>query len=123
MPAADQSCRLTVARWRMAGMVGLCTILRDLVLAMCLWRHSTWGSAVLLNCANITTTHLGQPTMTWRLWLREYRRYLESRIAGRRIHVRRDLRREHLPWFQTVFEAHCDGCGARTKVCPKEFRG
>ncbi len=61
--------------------------------------------------------------MTWRLWLREYRRYLESRIAGRRIHVRRDLRREHLPWFQTVFEAHCDGCGARTKVCPKEFPG
>jgi hypothetical protein len=120
MPAADQSCRLTVARWRMAGMVGLCTILRDLVLAMCLWRHSTWGSAVLLNCANITTTHLGQPTMTWRLWLREYRRYLESRIAGR-VYTSGGSTQRAPPWFQRCSRPIVTDAEPARRFAPRSF--
>ena len=44
--------------------------------------------------------------------IREYRRYLQAREKGTQEHLWRDPRKEHHPWFPTIFEEKCDGCGA-----------
>ena len=51
--------------------------------------------------------------------LREYRRYLEGRDTHSSGRTWRDPRKEHLPWYPTVFEAKCNECGECLKVCPR----
>ena len=47
-------------------------------------------------------------------------RYLEARASGRVTRAWSDARKEHQPWFPTIFEAKCDGCGVCLEVCPKD---
>ncbi|MCD6520151.1 MAG: ferredoxin family protein [Anaerolineae bacterium] len=55
--------------------------------------------------------------------IREYRRYLQAREKGTQEHLWRDPRKEHHPWFPTIFEEKCDGCGACLGVCPNDVLG
>mgnify|MGYP005840084353 CR=1 FL=1 len=50
----------------------------------------------------------------------EYRRFLETRASGKGIRSWSDARKEHQPWFPTIFEAKCDGCGVCLEVCPRD---
>jgi len=52
--------------------------------------------------------------------LREYRRHIESLASGKGARTWRDPRKEHFPWFPTIFEAKCDGCGDCLPVCPRD---
>jgi len=54
---------------------------------------------------------------------REYRRFLEARTSGTGAHVWRDPRKEHAPWYPTIFEAKCNGCGDCLTVCPHDVLG
>lgn len=55
--------------------------------------------------------------------VREYRRFLEARSSGTCARVWRDPRKEHAPWFPTIFEAKCDGCGECLTVCHRDVLG
>jgi len=55
--------------------------------------------------------------------LREYRGYLEARRSGKGDRVWRDPRKELSPWYPTLFEGKCDGCGACVPVCPRQVLG
>jgi NAD-dependent dihydropyrimidine dehydrogenase PreA subunit len=55
--------------------------------------------------------------------VREYNRYLQDRAAGKGARLWRDPRKEHAPWFPTLFEAKCDGCGECLSVCPNSVLG
>ncbi|NLG28537.1 MAG: 4Fe-4S dicluster domain-containing protein [Chloroflexi bacterium] len=54
---------------------------------------------------------------------REYRRYLDAQASGETERIWRDPRKEHKPWFPTLFEAKCDGCGLCLPVCPHNVLG
>lgn len=54
--------------------------------------------------------------------LREYRRYVEERMCGCQPEAVdygtwRGHPREHIPWFPTIAEDQCDGCGACLEFC------
>ena len=54
--------------------------------------------------------------------LREYRRYIEQCLCGRtpqpvNCGTWRGYPREHIPWFPTVAEDLCTGCGACLEFC------
>lgn len=55
--------------------------------------------------------------------LREYRKYLEAKRSGSAGRLWRDPRKEHKPWYPTIFEAKCDGCGMCLPVCPNNVLG
>ncbi|GEM_PF-201004 len=55
--------------------------------------------------------------------LREYHRFAEARASGGAIRAWRDPRKEHFPWFPTIFEAKCNGCGDCLPVCPNNVLG
>ncbi len=54
---------------------------------------------------------------------REYRRYVEAQRTGQTGRLWRDARKEHRPWFPTLFEPKCDGCGKCLDVCPNGVLG
>jgi len=54
--------------------------------------------------------------------LREYRKYVEERMCGCKPEAVdygtwRGHPREHIPWFPTIAEDQCDGCGACLEFC------
>jgi len=54
--------------------------------------------------------------------LREYRKYVEARTSGGKpdpadYGTWRGHPREHIPWFPTLAEDQCDGCGACLEFC------
>lgn len=57
--------------------------------------------------------------------VRDYFQYYQSRSGGK-APVTRDYGewegypREHIPWFPTVSEALCNGCGKCIEACPKD---
>jgi CDP-4-dehydro-6-deoxyglucose reductase len=53
---------------------------------------------------------------------REYRKYVEERMSGRKPEAVdygqwQGHPREHIPWFPTIAEDQCDGCGACLEFC------
>lgn len=55
--------------------------------------------------------------------LREYRAFLEARRSGTSEHAWRDPRKEHKPWYPTIFAEKCNGCGECVPVCPNHVLG
>lgn len=55
--------------------------------------------------------------------LREYGRYVEAQQTGQTGRLWRDPRKEHKPWFPTLFETRCDGCGKCLEACPHGVLG
>ena len=55
--------------------------------------------------------------------LREYKKYLQARQSGQAGHLWRDPRKEHKPWYPTLFAEKCDGCGDCVPVCPHHVLG
>jgi NAD-dependent dihydropyrimidine dehydrogenase PreA subunit len=55
--------------------------------------------------------------------LREYQEYLEARQSGKAARVWHDPRKELFPWYPTLFEGKCDGCGACVPACPRQVLG
>jgi len=57
--------------------------------------------------------------------LREYLKYYQARSGGQSPAARDYGRwegypREHIPWFPTISEELCNGCGNCIEVCPKD---
>jgi NAD-dependent dihydropyrimidine dehydrogenase PreA subunit len=55
--------------------------------------------------------------------VRAYARHLEDAASGTGARAWRDPRKEHAPWYPTIFEAKCDGCGECLPVCPNNVLG
>jgi len=55
--------------------------------------------------------------------LREYGKYLQTRGSGEEDHAWRDPRKEHKPWYPTLFAEKCNGCGECLPVCPNGVLG
>ena len=55
--------------------------------------------------------------------LREYRAFLEARRSGASERTWRDPRKEHKPWYPTIFAEKCNGCGQCVPVCPNHVLG
>jgi len=57
--------------------------------------------------------------------VREYLKYYQTREGGKVPEVKdygqwEGYPREHIPWFPTVSEELCNGCGKCIEVCPKD---
>jgi len=55
--------------------------------------------------------------------LREYGKYLKARGSGTEERAWRDPRKEHKPWYPTLFAEKCNGCGECLPVCPNGVLG
>ena len=53
----------------------------------------------------------------------EYEKYLAANDEDGPPRVWRDPRREGTPWFPTILDQKCDGCGKCIPVCPNQVLG
>jgi len=54
---------------------------------------------------------------------REYETFLASKAEDGPAHQWRDPRREGVPWYPTILDPKCDGCGKCIPVCPNRVLG